>query len=288
MRRWESNQAIGEAVNSVGSIGQDEESPITLAHGPAGRSEGKHPDPMPVGRNIPDKILDRLVRKRIGTSCGLVATSLASSRAFFVNSDRNYREHIDTLTFGPWHSPTDDLLREHWREIYEDHVYARHRPRWFSCTHAAYQSPPPPCACESIARIQMMIGTEQAGKPQAEEEAPSIPRCDDLGRGERTTSTRSTSPRSKLPGTSITREVSRFVVAATLVALEVLYVLKAFQTSQVDTAYTRTMTYPPPRNASQYDRCKYIATIKSKKVRACWADVNCVAFRVRKVCSTVA
>ena len=116
MRRWESNQAIGEAVNSVGSMGQDEESPTTLAHAPAGRSEGKHPDPMPVGRNIPDKILDRLVRKRIGTSCGLVATSLASSRAFFVNSDRNYREHIDTLTFGPWHSPTDDLLREHWRE----------------------------------------------------------------------------------------------------------------------------------------------------------------------------
>lgn len=62
MRQWESNEGIDGGVNSVGIT--DEESPTALAQDPTEQSEGKQPDPMPTGRSIPDKILDRLVRMR--------------------------------------------------------------------------------------------------------------------------------------------------------------------------------------------------------------------------------
>lgn len=102
MRQWDSNRDIGaEAMSSAGSIGEDEENALALAQGPAERSEGKHPDPMPACRSIPDKILDRLVRQwENGPSSFWSPASLTSGRPSFHRFGSQPQGCVERLTVG--------------------------------------------------------------------------------------------------------------------------------------------------------------------------------------------
>jgi len=146
-----------------------------------------------------------------------------------------------------------ELARDIRRECDSEEVAnygRRYVSRWLPRTHTGQHLPDPQVPTVTVLWLQMMIGIEHAGKPQAEEEALSRPGCDVDVHSERTASP---SLRSKPPNSPTTQEVrckrllrvccSNTTWSSTGLPPQVISVDR--ESSQVGKRQTITKTFPP-------------------------------------------